>query len=101
MFELEGGERRRELHTDLMDRSLLRRSWLIVASTLASLLSVSLLVHVLRGCRGPASAHLPERRDYSYVPLSDINGAAPRGGGDVGKSRGSDESDSQDEMWSL
>lgn len=76
----------------------------MITFALASLLSVSLLIHVARGCRGSAPAHFPERRDYSYVPLNDINRAASRAGGDAGRSGGGglvlDESDSQDEMWS-
>ncbi|GLD53261.1 N-acetylglucosamine-1-phosphodiester alpha-N-acetylglucosaminidase-like protein [Lates japonicus] len=63
-----------------------RRSWLIVTLTLAFLLSASLLVHLVRACRGSVAAGFPEHRDYSLVPLTDINGAASRAEGDAGKS---------------
>lgn len=83
--------------------SVLRRTWLMITFTLASLLSVSLLVHLVQACRGSVAVHLPERRDYSYVPLNDINGAASRAGGGARKSgKGPfalDDSDSQDEIW--
>ncbi|TDH11272.1 hypothetical protein EPR50_G00059030 [Perca flavescens] len=76
-------------------------SWLLITSTLASLLSASLLLHFVRACRGAAAAHFPERRDYSYVPLADINGAGSRAQARSGKSGfGADDSDSQDEIWS-
>lgn len=82
---------------------VLRRTWLVITFTLASLLSVSLLVHLVRACSGSVAVHLPERRDYSYVPLNDINGATSRAGGGAGKSgKGPlvlDDSDSQDEIW--
>lgn len=90
--------------TEVINRSLLRRTWLMITFTLASLLSVSLLVHGVRACCGSTAARFPERRAYSYIPLNDINGAASRAGGDAGKSGeggfGLDESDSQDEIWS-
>ncbi|XP_036930218.1 N-acetylglucosamine-1-phosphodiester alpha-N-acetylglucosaminidase-like [Acanthopagrus latus] len=82
---------------------LTERTWLVITFTLASLLSVSLLVHLVRACSGSVAVHLPERRDYSYVPLNDINGATSRAGGGAGKSgKGPlvlDDSDSQDEIW--
>lgn len=74
----------------------------MITFTLASLLAVSLLVHLLRACRSSAAAHASERRDYTYVPLNDINGAASCAAGDAGKStKGGfrfDDSDSQDEL---
>ncbi|XP_051255304.1 N-acetylglucosamine-1-phosphodiester alpha-N-acetylglucosaminidase isoform X1 [Dicentrarchus labrax] len=80
---------------------LTERTWLIITFTLASLLSVSLLVHLVQVCRGSVAARLPEHRDYSYVPLNDINGAASRARADGGKGGfGLDDSDSQDEIWS-
>ncbi|XP_008281402.1 N-acetylglucosamine-1-phosphodiester alpha-N-acetylglucosaminidase isoform X2 [Stegastes partitus] len=83
---------------------LTERMWLIVTFTLASLLSASLLVHIVQACRGRVASHFPERRDYSYVPLTDINGAASRSRDKAGASRERgfelDNSDSQDEIWS-
>ncbi|XP_070692131.1 N-acetylglucosamine-1-phosphodiester alpha-N-acetylglucosaminidase [Pempheris klunzingeri] len=83
---------------------LTERTWLLTTLALASLLSVSLLAHLARACRGvvaAAAARFPERRDYSYVPLTDINGAASRAGADGGKEAlGLEDSDSQDEIWS-
>lgn len=82
----------------------LRLTWLIITLTLAFLLSASLLVHVVRCCPGSAAAHFPHRQDYTYVPLTDINGAASRAGANAGTSGnrdfGLDDSDSQDEAWS-
>ncbi|XP_070821658.1 N-acetylglucosamine-1-phosphodiester alpha-N-acetylglucosaminidase-like isoform X2 [Chaetodon trifascialis] len=55
---------------------LTEHAWLAITCTLASLLAVSLLVHLLQACRGSAAAaDIPARRDYTYVPLNDINGA--------------------------
>lgn len=82
---------------------LTERSWLIITFTLAALLSVSLLAHVLRACRGSAAlSHFPERRDYSYVPLNNINGVSSRARSSSGKEGGVglEDSDSQDEIWS-
>ncbi|KAF0032012.1 hypothetical protein F2P81_016567 [Scophthalmus maximus] len=62
-----------------------------------------LLLHLPRFCRGPAAAaaRFHERQDYSYVPLTDINGATSRAQAD-GRKREfvPDDSDSQDEVWS-
>lgn len=61
------------------------------------LLSFSLLAHVVLVCRGSVVAHFPKRREYSYVPLNNINGVPSRDG------KGGDrleDSDSQDEIWS-
>ncbi|XP_039974816.1 N-acetylglucosamine-1-phosphodiester alpha-N-acetylglucosaminidase isoform X2 [Xiphias gladius] len=95
---------RREEEAHREQPYLTERTWLIITFTLASLLSVSLLIHLVRGCRGSVAAHFPKRRDYSYVPLTDINGAASQAKADTGKSRngdfGLDGSDSQDEIWS-
>ncbi|XP_038566307.1 N-acetylglucosamine-1-phosphodiester alpha-N-acetylglucosaminidase isoform X1 [Micropterus salmoides] len=82
---------------------LTERTWLTITITLASLLSASLLVHLMQACRGSVAAHFPERRDYSYVPLNDINrGVASRAGaGRPGKGGfGLEDSDSEDEIWS-
>lgn len=82
---------------------LTEQTWLIISLTLASLLSLSLLLHLPRFCRGPAAAaaRFHERQDYSYVPLTDINGATSRAQAD-GRKREfvPDDSDSQDEVWS-
>lgn len=79
----------------------------MITVTLASLLSASLVALLILACRGPAAASRRlERHDYSYVPLNDINGDAPRG---KVKSEGPrpgngafelEDSDSQDEIWS-
>ncbi|XP_074510538.1 N-acetylglucosamine-1-phosphodiester alpha-N-acetylglucosaminidase-like [Sebastes fasciatus] len=74
---------------------LTERTWLLITVTLASLLSASLLLHLVRACRGSVAARFLDRRDYSSVPLTDINGADSRR---IGKS-GFD-SDSQDDIWS-
>ncbi|KAL6109854.1 nagpa [Pungitius sinensis] len=69
---------------------LTERTWLTVTCTLASLLLASLLLHLLRGCGGAAAAARParRRRDYAYVPLVSVNGAAR------------DDLDSQEAVWS-
>ncbi|XP_068997176.1 N-acetylglucosamine-1-phosphodiester alpha-N-acetylglucosaminidase [Embiotoca jacksoni] len=83
---------------------LTERTWLLLTVVLVSLLSASLMVHLVRACPGSVASHFPERRDYSYVPLANINGAASRSRDDGGKRRGGglemDDSDSQDEIWS-
>ncbi|KAL7394538.1 hypothetical protein ABVT39_027504 [Epinephelus coioides] len=80
---------------------LTERTWLIITFSLSSLLSISLLVHLVQACRGSAVAHFSERRDYSLVPLTDINGAAARSRASTKKSGlVLDDSDSQDEIWS-
>lgn len=84
--------------SSLFYMSLRRRMWLAIVSILASLLCVSLLLHVLWACGGSAAAHFPERRDYSYVPLNDIKGDGSHVREDSGEG-GLDESDSQDEIW--
>ncbi|XP_040900853.1 N-acetylglucosamine-1-phosphodiester alpha-N-acetylglucosaminidase [Toxotes jaculatrix] len=85
-------------------RYLTERTWLIITLALASLLSASLLVHLTRACRRSVAAPFPERQDYSYVPLTTINGADPRPRADAGEAGeadfGSDDSDSQDEIFS-
>ncbi|CAJ1063120.1 N-acetylglucosamine-1-phosphodiester alpha-N-acetylglucosaminidase-like [Xyrichtys novacula] len=80
---------------------LSERSWIIIAAALASLLSVSLLLHLARACRGSVAARLSERQDYAFVPLRDINGSAVGKGSDFVKSGGYhyEDSDSQDEIW--
>ncbi|TMS10732.1 N-acetylglucosamine-1-phosphodiester alpha-N-acetylglucosaminidase [Larimichthys crocea] len=78
---------------------LTERTWLAITFTLASLLSVSLLVHLAQACCGSAAARLPKRRDYSYVPLNDIK----RAGAGTGRSEkggfGPDDLDSEEEIW--
>lgn len=82
---------------------LTERTWLVITLTLVFLLSVSLLAHLVVACGGAAAAaRLPQRRDYSYVPLNDINGTSARDGGDAGKpvtgGLGLDDSDSEEEI---
>uniref|UniRef100_A0A3Q3FZI1 N-acetylglucosamine-1-phosphodiester alpha-N-acetylglucosaminidase n=1 Tax=Labrus bergylta TaxID=56723 RepID=A0A3Q3FZI1_9LABR len=72
-------------------------TWLILTVSLASLLSLSLTLHLVRACRGSPAARFSAHRDYSLVPLMDINGAAV--GGEAG-TRKLEELDSQDEVWS-
>ncbi|XP_060905488.1 N-acetylglucosamine-1-phosphodiester alpha-N-acetylglucosaminidase-like [Labrus mixtus] len=72
-------------------------TWLIVTVSLASLLSLSLTLHLVRACRGTPAARFSAHRDYSLVPLMDINGAAV---GEEADTRKLDELDSQDEIWS-
>lgn len=84
---------------------LSEHSWIMITVALFSLLSISLLIHIVQACRGSAVTLFPERRDYSYVPLTNINGVSLRGGDKAaGKSGigelGPDDSDSQDELWS-
>ncbi|XP_059195573.1 N-acetylglucosamine-1-phosphodiester alpha-N-acetylglucosaminidase-like [Centropristis striata] len=88
-------KREAEVH---MEPHLTERTWLAISFTLASLLSVSLLFHLARAWRGVAPVGFSERRDFSYVPLTDINGAA---GANAGRSSAFDldDSDSQDDVW--
>ncbi|KAF3692427.1 N-acetylglucosamine-1-phosphodiester alpha-N-acetylglucosaminidase [Channa argus] len=83
---------------------LTERSWLVITLTLAFLLSALLLFHLVKGCGNSAAAHFPQTRDYSYVPLTYINGAASQPGADVGKcsvrNLGLDDLDSDHEVWS-
>lgn len=77
---------------------VLRRTWAVIVFTLASLLSLSLLIHALRAHRRLALAPFPERREYSYVPLNNISrtdSRTPEGKWGNGRFR-PDESDSQD-----
>ncbi|KAM3613730.1 uncharacterized protein V6R79_004338 [Siganus canaliculatus] len=101
---------RREEEAQRPPPYLTERSWLLLSAALASLLAVSLLLHFLQACRrspaaaaaAAAAALFPERRDYSYIPLGDINGAASGArAADSRKQRlGSEDSDSQEEIWS-
>lgn len=79
---------------------LSERSWALIVSALASLLSLSLLLHALRARPGSLTTPFPDRRDYSYVPLNNISRTDPLagGGGRKGGNGGFplDESDSQD-----
>uniref|UniRef100_A0A3Q0QW04 N-acetylglucosamine-1-phosphodiester alpha-N-acetylglucosaminidase n=1 Tax=Amphilophus citrinellus TaxID=61819 RepID=A0A3Q0QW04_AMPCI len=82
---------------------LTERTWLIITFTLVSLLSASLLVHLVQACRVVSEAsYFPERQDYSYVPLTSIKGANSQATDDTGRSgeRGFqlEDSDSQDEV---
>ncbi|XP_029361159.1 N-acetylglucosamine-1-phosphodiester alpha-N-acetylglucosaminidase isoform X2 [Echeneis naucrates] len=94
---------RREEEAHIERPYLTERTWLIIAVTLACFLSASLLCHVLPAGCSSAAAHFPERRDYSYVPLTNINRGLSQAE-PVEKSGkggfGLDESDSQDEVWS-
>ncbi|KAJ4919276.1 hypothetical protein JOQ06_026282 [Pogonophryne albipinna] len=84
---------RREEEEHREQPRLTERSWVLLSCSLAALLSLSLLLHLLRACRGAACQREPEGLDYSYVPLTHING-------DAGKSDFQlDDSDSQDEIW--
>ncbi|KAF6734047.1 N-acetylglucosamine-1-phosphodiester alpha-N-acetylglucosaminidase [Oryzias melastigma] len=80
---------------------LTERTWLMITILLAFLLAASLMVHLVRACPVSAASHFPERpeRDYSYVPLTDINGAdRTRSGRKSGLEL--EDSDSQEEVWS-
>lgn len=77
---------------------VLRRTWAVIVFTLASLLSLSLLLHALRAHRRSPPTPFPERREYSYVPLNNISrteSRTPEGKWGDGRFR-LDESDSQD-----
>ncbi|KAG7999282.1 N-acetylglucosamine-1-phosphodiester alpha-N-acetylglucosaminidase [Nibea albiflora] len=78
---------------------LTERTWLAITFALASLLTMSLLVHLRQVCGSAAAARLPERRDYSYVPLNDINrtGAGGKKSGKGGFRL--DDLDSEEEIW--
>ncbi|XP_029959508.1 N-acetylglucosamine-1-phosphodiester alpha-N-acetylglucosaminidase isoform X2 [Salarias fasciatus] len=95
---------KREAEADREQPYLSERTWLAVTLTLAFLLLSSLTVHLVQVCRGSVMSGFPERRDYSYVPLTDINGAASRSRTGAGKPGNAgfelDDSDSQDEIWS-
>lgn len=71
----------------------------MVVSTLASLLSLSLLLHALSARRRWAPAPFQHRQEYSYVPLNNIGRTDLLAAGGERK-RGSsfvpDESDSAD-----
>ncbi|XP_041843799.1 N-acetylglucosamine-1-phosphodiester alpha-N-acetylglucosaminidase isoform X2 [Melanotaenia boesemani] len=78
-------------------------TWLMITLTLAFLLSASATVHIVQACRSSVTSHFPERRDYSYVPLTDINKEAPHAGNAAKSLNGEfslEDSDSQDEIWS-
>ncbi|KAJ4920163.1 hypothetical protein JOQ06_026277 [Pogonophryne albipinna] len=85
---------RREEEEHREQPRLTERSWVLLSCSLAALLSLSLLLHLLRACRGAACQREPEGLDYSYVPLTHINGDAGKSGFQL------DDSDSQDEIWS-
>ncbi|XP_028280919.1 N-acetylglucosamine-1-phosphodiester alpha-N-acetylglucosaminidase [Parambassis ranga] len=95
---------RREEETHREQPYLTEQTWLIITLALASLLLSSLTVHLVRVCRGSVASHFPERQDYSYVPLTDINGAGLRSTKNTGKSGkmsfAPDDSASEEEVWS-
>ncbi|KAM9851820.1 N-acetylglucosamine-1-phosphodiester alpha-N-acetylglucosaminidase [Aulostomus maculatus] len=96
---------RREEEAHREQPYLTERSWLLITLSLVSLLLVSLLVHAVKACGSSAAVlSLSERRDYSYIPLANINGASSRGGADAEDSRTVgfvlEDSDSQDETGS-
>lgn len=76
-----------------------RRTWAILVSTLASLLSLSLLLHAVAARRRSAPAPFLGRQGYSYVPLNNLGGTEPlAAGGERKRGDGGvplDESDSQ------
>ncbi|KAF7650155.1 hypothetical protein LDENG_00130320 [Lucifuga dentata] len=81
---------------------LTEQMWLIITASLAFLLLVSMAAHLVRACH--LSAHFPEQRDYSYVPLTNINRVASAGDDASGPRREKggfelNDSDSQDEIW--
>uniref|UniRef100_A0A3Q2TBS1 N-acetylglucosamine-1-phosphodiester alpha-N-acetylglucosaminidase n=1 Tax=Fundulus heteroclitus TaxID=8078 RepID=A0A3Q2TBS1_FUNHE len=75
-----------------------RRSWLIITLVLTSLLVAALLVSLRQACRRSSASLFPQRHDYSYVPLRDINGAAETGKSTPGTLELED-SDSQEEVF--
>ncbi|KAM9309858.1 N-acetylglucosamine-1-phosphodiester alpha-N-acetylglucosaminidase isoform 1-T1 [Pholidichthys leucotaenia] len=82
---------------------LTEQTWLILATTLALLLSASLVVHLVRACQGSVKSHFPQRQDYSYVPLTNINRATSHPRDNSRKSEkgnfGLDDSNSEEEIW--
>ena len=78
----------------------------MITTLLTSLLLASALGHLVRACRGSARGRQPSRKDYSYTPLTDINGGSggTRVGGEGSRASGrgldGEDSDSQDELWS-
>ncbi|RVE63067.1 hypothetical protein OJAV_G00163120 [Oryzias javanicus] len=90
---------RQEEEAHKEQRYLTERTWLIITILMAFLLAASLMAHFVRACPGSATSHFPERRDYSYVPLTNINGAdRTRSGRKSGLEL--EDSDSQEEVWS-
>uniref|UniRef100_A0A1A8CXF3 N-acetylglucosamine-1-phosphodiester alpha-N-acetylglucosaminidase n=1 Tax=Nothobranchius kadleci TaxID=1051664 RepID=A0A1A8CXF3_NOTKA len=82
---------------------LRERSWLIITTTLTVVLMASLTAHAVQACRGSVASHSAGRRDYSYVPLSKMNGAflCAKDAEDNRKGNAElEDSDSQDEIWS-
>ncbi|XP_014325282.1 N-acetylglucosamine-1-phosphodiester alpha-N-acetylglucosaminidase [Xiphophorus maculatus] len=79
---------------------LTERSWLITTLVLTCLLLASLIVSCHQVCRRSVTSRFPERQDYSYVPLRDINGAPSCSVKTRKGSLGVEDSDSQDEIWS-
>uniref|UniRef100_A0A3B5L7H2 N-acetylglucosamine-1-phosphodiester alpha-N-acetylglucosaminidase n=1 Tax=Xiphophorus couchianus TaxID=32473 RepID=A0A3B5L7H2_9TELE len=76
------------------------QSWLITTLVLSCLLLASLIVSCHQVCRRSVTSRFPERQDYSYVPLQDINGAPSCSAKTRKGSLGVEDSDSQDEIWS-
>ncbi|KAK6326366.1 hypothetical protein J4Q44_G00020110 [Coregonus suidteri] len=83
---------------------LSEQSWLIVTGLLTSLLLASVVGHLMKMCWGSV-AHHSGREDYSYVPLTEINGgtcgSGVRGEGSQPSKEAfkMEDSDSQDELW--
>uniref|UniRef100_A0A3Q2DCZ5 N-acetylglucosamine-1-phosphodiester alpha-N-acetylglucosaminidase n=1 Tax=Cyprinodon variegatus TaxID=28743 RepID=A0A3Q2DCZ5_CYPVA len=78
---------------------LTEQTWLIITLILTSLLLATLLVPLLQTCRGSVASRFPERQDYSYVPLRDINGAAAETGNSGTGGLGLEDSDSQEDIF--
>uniref|UniRef100_A0A087XAJ8 N-acetylglucosamine-1-phosphodiester alpha-N-acetylglucosaminidase n=1 Tax=Poecilia formosa TaxID=48698 RepID=A0A087XAJ8_POEFO len=78
----------------------IRRSWLVITLVLTCLLLASLIVSCHQVCCRSVTSRFPERKDYSYVPLRDINGAPSRTAENRNGSLGVEDSDSQEEIWS-
>lgn len=78
---------------------LSEQSWMTITVALVSLLSVSLMVHIVRACRRSAARYSD---DYSLVPMREMNGASRRERENFRKSGGDtfEDSDSQEEIWS-
>lgn len=91
---------RREEEAHREQPYLTEHSWLIITVVLTCLLLASLIVPLRQACRRSVTSRFPERRDYSYVPLRDINGATSETGKPGKGSVVPEDSDSQEEIWS-
>lgn len=85
----------------LEQRYLSKSSWQIFSLSVALLLlAVSLSVYLLLWCRSSPLSSRPAQRDYSSVPLHDINGSL--NSASSGKTRtglSHSDSDSEEEVW--